>query len=739
MSLPSVSIVIPTFNRVELVAESVRSAQAQAGLAAEIIVVDDESSDGTDRVVEDLARDDQRIRFIRTAHAGPAAARNAGVAAAGGEYLTFLDSDDLWPAQRTRRQIDKLAARRDVVAVVGATLFFEQLCPDGDPLRDPRHVPFHNAALESATFRTDVFRDFGPLDETLAFAEDFDFFLRLLETDSRLILERDVACYCRSHPGQMTRDDHAKQQGYARAYARSLARRRACGRTRPLEKFFPGQFECDTEFGGGHVLQKLRQNTEPEGLLPFLDAFYLRYWRELTGLETLSLHLEVSGCGSVRIRHRHPDGRDSVAREVAVAGGRRRLSLEIPRADPAQDGVLELDCDDELVILDGAWVTFDAPRRDVRLAIVICSFNKPEAVMANLQRLTGATARVIVVHQGDCELTAPDGVEVVRQGNYGGTGGFTRGILAALDGDATDVLLLDDDVSVDPDLPARLRSLLAHLTRSTTIGGQMLDLFKPTVLAASHETVDLGRLKLRNPMRDTDISGPDAPALFARRHDGDYNGWWCCCIPADALRASLPLPMFVRHDDVEYGLRTTRSGSRLVTMPGIFVWHEPFESKMKLWYAYYDRRNMMVIGALHGAASGRRLAALFLADCWEALTVHRYDICWAVCRAARDFLAGPAVVFSAPHRRHEEIVAGVARYGLLTIRSHMARGGRREPMRRAMRRPEVTRPARALARQMLVCGWGLLTRGDRIAGEYRAAHEHYTSHAFWRAYLETAP
>jgi galactofuranosylgalactofuranosylrhamnosyl-N-acetylglucosaminyl-diphospho-decaprenol beta-1,5/1,6-galactofuranosyltransferase len=373
------------------------------------------------------------------------------------------------------------------------------------------------------------------------------------------------------------------------------------------------------------------------------------------------------------------------------------------------------------------------------LAIVICSFNKPEAVMANLQRLAGAAARVIVVHQGDCELTAPDGVEVVRQGNYGGTGGFTRGILAALDGDATHVLLLDDDVSVDPDLPARLRSLLAHLARPTTIGGQMLDLFNPTVLAASHETVDLGRLKLRNPMRDTDISGPDAPALFARRHEGDYNGWWCCCIPADALRASLPLPMFVRHDDVEYGLRTTRSGSGLVTMPGIFVWHEPFESKMKLWYAYYDRRNMMIIGALHGAASGRRLAALFLADCWDALTAHRYDICWAVCRAARDFLGGPAVVFSAPHPRHEEIVAGVARYGLLTIRSHLARGGRREPLRRAMRRPEVTRPARAIARQMLVCGWGLLTRGDRIAGEYRAAHEHYTSPAFWRAYLETAP
>ena len=133
-----------------------------------------------------------------------------------------------------------------------------------------------------------------------------------------------------------------------------------------------------------------------------------------------------------------------------------RLSLEIPRADPAHEGVLELDYDDDLVIHDGASVTFDAPRRDVRLAIVICWFNQPEAVTANLQRLAGSVARVIVVHQGDCELSAPD-VEIMRQGNYGGSGGFTRGILAALDGGATHVLLLDDDIRVGSGPPSALR------------------------------------------------------------------------------------------------------------------------------------------------------------------------------------------------------------------------------------------------------------------------------------------
>ncbi len=409
MSLPSVSVVIPVFNRDDLVAQSIQSVQTQAGVTAEIIVVDDGSTDATPDVVSEVARADARVRLVRAAHAGPAAARNAGVAAARGEYLTFVDSDDLCPAGRIRRQVEKLAGRRDVTAVVGAVLFFDELDATGAPRRDPRHVPFHNATLQSATLRTDDFRGFGPLDETLGFAEDVDFFLRLLEADSRLILESEVACFYRHHHGNMTRDLPGKQQGYVRAYARSLARRRASGRTRPVARFFPRQFERDTEFGGGHVLQKFHPTADHVGLLPFINAFYLRYWRELTGLETLSVRLEASGSGSIRVCHRRPDGARTVIRDVALDGDRRTLSLEIELDDPAQEGVLDVEVDDGVVVHAGSWVTFDEPRQDVRLAIVICSFNSPDAVRESLDRLAGAQARLIVVHQGDAELTVPDG------------------------------------------------------------------------------------------------------------------------------------------------------------------------------------------------------------------------------------------------------------------------------------------------------------------------------------------
>jgi galactofuranosylgalactofuranosylrhamnosyl-N-acetylglucosaminyl-diphospho-decaprenol beta-1,5/1,6-galactofuranosyltransferase len=754
---PSVSIVMPVFNRADLVSDSLLSVQRQSGVDAEIIVVDDGSTDATAEVVEEAARSDPRLKLVRAAHAGPAAARNRGIALATGEYLTFIDSDDLCPPGRLQRQIDKLYGHDDATAVVGAILYFDALDPTGTPTREARHVPHHNAALQSATFRTDAFRGFGPLDETLAFAEDVDMFLRLLEADARLILEDEVACYCRQHAGSMTNDVRGKQRGYVQAYARSIARRRAAGRTRPLTSFFPGRVEADTAFGGTHSLQEIDLTGEPDALPlysraegdalrldTFANSFYLSYWRELAGLRSLSLSAEVSGTGTLRLRHRLADGGETVLHSAAFdAPERRTLIVDI---DPAIDGVLGIEVEGPATLHSGQWVTRDAPRAAVRLAIVICSFGEPATVRDNLRRLAepierlDSVTQVIVVHQGDGDLEGLRSrkLQLIEQPNFGGSGGFTRGMIEALETDATHVLLLDDDVRVDRLLLDRLTSLLAYLERPAIVGGQMLDIFDPTALGASHETVELDRLSLDNPLAGADLADPAAPALFARPHASDYNGWWCCCLPVERLRDGLPLPMFLGHDDIEYG---AGGGVRVVTMPGIFVWHQTFRSKRKPWYAYYDRRNMLITAALHGRVRSWRLALQFARDCGGALRKHRYEFCWAACRAVDDFLRGPAHVFADPRERHREIVAGVAREALATMRSHRARAGRpsRPLIGWMLRRDDpaqvVAAPARAVARRIVTTTWRLLCDGDRATRSYRAQAYWYRSPSFWHDYL----
>ncbi len=103
MTLPLVSVIIPTYNRLATVGRAIDSVLAQTYPNLEVIVVDDGSTDDT---CARLAGFGGRIRIIRQANAGPSAARNRGVAEAQGEMVGFLDSDDIWLPEKIQRQIE---------------------------------------------------------------------------------------------------------------------------------------------------------------------------------------------------------------------------------------------------------------------------------------------------------------------------------------------------------------------------------------------------------------------------------------------------------------------------------------------------------------------------------------------------------------------------------------------------------------------------------------------------------
>ena len=100
--MPMVSVIIPTYNRADLVSETIDSVLAQSYRDFEVIVVDDGSTDASGEV---LARYGEQIRVVLQENAGEAVARNAGIRVASGEYVGFLDSDDIWlPPKLAPRQ-----------------------------------------------------------------------------------------------------------------------------------------------------------------------------------------------------------------------------------------------------------------------------------------------------------------------------------------------------------------------------------------------------------------------------------------------------------------------------------------------------------------------------------------------------------------------------------------------------------------------------------------------------------
>jgi hypothetical protein len=118
-----------------------------------------------------------------------------------------------------------------------------------------------------------------------------------------------------------------------------------------------------------------------------------------------------------------------------------------------------------------------------------------------------------------------------------------------------------------------------------------------------------------------------------------YNSWWYCCMSVEKIRtAGLPMPFFIKLDDVEYALRL---GVRTVCLPGVCVAHESFEKKYNPTLEYYIRRNTLITCALHGCDgnTSQRLHQLFTAVLRPVL-LQRYDCAELLLRAYRDFLKG---------------------------------------------------------------------------------------------------
>ncbi len=187
---PDVSVVIPAYNVADFIEACLASVQAQSLAAWECIVVDDGSQDGTAKRVEAIS--DHRIRLRRQANQGVSAARNAGLAAAQGRYVMFLDGDDLLHPTALERLFGALEDHRGAVAAFGT---FVKLLADGTPYPQQKPLSRHwypsgdvlSRMIEEnflangghVLVRTHVARQIDGFDAQLKLSEDWEFWCRL--------------------------------------------------------------------------------------------------------------------------------------------------------------------------------------------------------------------------------------------------------------------------------------------------------------------------------------------------------------------------------------------------------------------------------------------------------------------------------------------------------------------------------------------------------------------------------
>jgi glycosyltransferase involved in cell wall biosynthesis len=209
---PAVSVVIPVFNRRDLIAGAVASVLADHDVALEVIVVDDGSTDGSADAAAAIA--DPRVTLIRQSpNQGQSAARNRGIETARGDLIGFLDSDDLATPGRFAAQARRFAARPDLVILAGIV---ETMDAAGRPIErqgvalddtEMRWFMLFNSPFPTSTVmvRGEVMRRHGlRFDGRLRLAEDFDLWSRLIRLGRGEIAGEVWARY-RVHDGQTSR------------------------------------------------------------------------------------------------------------------------------------------------------------------------------------------------------------------------------------------------------------------------------------------------------------------------------------------------------------------------------------------------------------------------------------------------------------------------------------------------------------------------------------------------------
>jgi glycosyltransferase involved in cell wall biosynthesis len=216
---PLVSVIIPAYNSASFVHLAVQSALEQSYARREIIVVDDGSSDGTRKVLDPFH---DRVKYIYRQNGGPSAARNTGIESSEGDFLCFLDADDIWASNKLERQIAFMEHHRNVALLSCGWRKFRN---DGSPQapfltqetgkNDGRIFPVPEAFIRlvksnfittsTVMARRECFEKAGLFDVKLPTVEDRDMWLRI---SAHLVVAHApwIVCKKRVHPTNVSRD-----------------------------------------------------------------------------------------------------------------------------------------------------------------------------------------------------------------------------------------------------------------------------------------------------------------------------------------------------------------------------------------------------------------------------------------------------------------------------------------------------------------------------------------------------
>ena len=431
--------------------------------------------------------------------------------------------------------------------------------------------------------------------------------------------------------------------------------------------------------------------------LTYFNGLTVVKWRKYTVADNFHLHVELKGAAA-KLTQTRADAYDYYAQDVSgsemdIPAAEEWAAYDIDLVATPHDVLVSfrLDTEGEVLIRNAYFYTQidEASIRNVELAVSTTTFRKETYITHNIELVRSHILesdefiakhfRMFVIDNGrtlDAEALSGNGVTVYPNENVGGSGGFAYGMLLAQEQeDVTHILLMDDDVEMSPESFIRTFSILSLVNdeyKEAILSGAMMDYDVPdsrwedigfmTYAGVCRAVKPTRVMSVLHEIVEDETFEPDFESYGDIRQM--YAAWWYCCIPLTQIRKNgMPLPIFVRFDDVEYG---QRCATNFMTMNGICVWHLNFHMRYnEAVERYQTSRN----GLITQFTTGVSPASNFLTEITHSIRLELIKFNYAgaelLCEGLEDFLKGPEFIatkgvaeqtFMASNRNKEKLV-----------------------------------------------------------------------------------
>lgn len=287
----------------------------------------------------------------------------------------------------------------------------------------------------------------------------------------------------------------------------------------------------------------------------------------------------------------------------------------------------------------------------IRIGIIFCTFKREVFIKRNLELIrllskeVSSKIEIFVVDNAKTlseNLFTNNNEHLIKNKNTGGAGGFTRGLIEILQNFPyiTHALLMDDDILLNIIAVERSISFLEFIkeeNKDLFIGGATLRLDKKNIQLEAGAVWN--NSLLYNLKSNFDLENDRFLLINNLEESFSYNAWVFLCIPISKISLNnLPLPVFVRGDDMEYGIRLI---DKLLLVNGIGVWHVPVHNKYSSFMTYYVLRNILILNSLYDINFKVNDAIkLLIKRVARECMYYRYDNVELVFKAYKDFLSG---------------------------------------------------------------------------------------------------